>query len=83
MGAPKQFFIANILSTDHKFCTVSVGAAFDFFAETKSEAPLILRQLGLEWLFRLMSEPRRLFKRYLIGNIKFFKLIIKDFFHKT
>jgi N-acetylglucosaminyldiphosphoundecaprenol N-acetyl-beta-D-mannosaminyltransferase len=83
MGAPKQFFIANILSTDHKFCTVSVGAAFDFFAETKSEAPLILRQLGLEWLFRLMSEPRRLFKRYLIGNIKFFKLIIKDFCHKT
>jgi N-acetylglucosaminyldiphosphoundecaprenol N-acetyl-beta-D-mannosaminyltransferase len=45
-----------------------VGAAFDFHAGTKRRAPKWLRQAGLEWLYRLMSEPKRLWRRYLYTN---------------
>jgi N-acetylglucosaminyldiphosphoundecaprenol N-acetyl-beta-D-mannosaminyltransferase len=50
---------------------LGVGAAFDFIAGTKSQAPPWLQRLGLEWLFRLLTEPRRLWRRYLIGNPRF------------
>lgn len=44
-----------------------VGAAFDFLAGDRRRAPRPLRRLGLEWLFRLVQEPRRLGRRYLLG----------------
>jgi N-acetylglucosaminyldiphosphoundecaprenol N-acetyl-beta-D-mannosaminyltransferase len=50
---------------------IGVGAAFDFLAGTKPQAPRWMRRNGLEWLFRLLSEPRRLDRRYLI-NIPLF-----------
>jgi N-acetylglucosaminyldiphosphoundecaprenol N-acetyl-beta-D-mannosaminyltransferase len=50
---------------------IGVGAAFDFHAGTKRQAPRWMRRTGLEWLFRLLSEPRRLWRRYLI-NIPLF-----------
>ena len=50
---------------------VGVGAAFDFVAGTKPQAPGFLKGAGLEWLFRLCCEPRRLWRRYLIGNSRF------------
>jgi N-acetylglucosaminyldiphosphoundecaprenol N-acetyl-beta-D-mannosaminyltransferase len=43
---------------------VGVGAAFDFLAGTKRQAPLWMQRNGLEWLFRLASEPHRLWRRY-------------------
>jgi N-acetylglucosaminyldiphosphoundecaprenol N-acetyl-beta-D-mannosaminyltransferase len=43
---------------------MGVGAAFDFLAGTKPQAPRWLMPLGLEWLFRLITEPKRLWKRY-------------------
>lgn len=48
-----------------------VGAAFDFHAGTRAVAPRWMQKTGLEWLFRLASEPRRLWKRYLVNNPKF------------
>ena len=48
-----------------------VGAALDFLTATKPRAPRVMRRLGLEWLFRLVSEPRRLWRRYLVGNSLF------------
>ncbi len=48
-----------------------VGAAFDFIAGTKPRAPKAWRTLRLEWLFRLFSEPRRMWYRYLVGNSVF------------
>jgi N-acetylglucosaminyldiphosphoundecaprenol N-acetyl-beta-D-mannosaminyltransferase len=51
--------------------TVGVGAAFDFIAGVKRQAPPLLQALGLEWLFRLAQEPLRLWRRYLIGNPRF------------
>jgi N-acetylglucosaminyldiphosphoundecaprenol N-acetyl-beta-D-mannosaminyltransferase len=50
---------------------LGVGAAFDFLAGTKPQAPRWVRAVGLEWLFRLATEPRRLFKRYLRQNPRF------------
>ena len=50
---------------------IGVGAAFDFLARAKRQAPALLQRAGLEWLFRLACEPRRLWRRYLVGNARF------------
>ena len=50
---------------------IGCGAAFDFNAGLKRQAPRWMQRSGLEWTFRLMTEPRRLWRRYLIGNAKF------------
>jgi len=50
---------------------LGVGAAFDFLAGTKRQAPAVLQRAGLEWLFRLGTEPRRLWRRYLRHNPRF------------
>ena len=53
---------------------LGVGAAFDFLAGAKPQAPRWMMGLGLEWLFRLATEPRRLWKRYLKQNPRFIVL---------
>ena len=50
---------------------LGVGAAFDFHAGTKRQAPRWMQRNGLEWFFRLCTEPRRLWRRYLVGNTAF------------
>ena len=50
---------------------IGVGAAFDFVAGSKPQAPLWMRRRGLEWLFRLIHEPRRLGQRYVVYNTRF------------
>ena len=57
---------------------IGVGAAFDYLAGTKASAPTYLRHAGFEWLFRLAVEPRRLWRRYLLGNSKFVYLLARD-----
>jgi len=59
---------------------LAVGAAFDFHAKTLSQAPAWMQNNGLEWLFRLIQEPRRLWKRYLFTNSKFIYLILLKIF---
>ncbi len=54
---------------------IGVGAAFDFHAGLKKQAPRWMQQSGLEWLFRLVQEPRRLWRRYLIYNPLFVALV--------
>ena len=71
LGTPKQDFEAARLSDKLAICTVPVGAAFDFVAETKVEAPVYFQKLGLEWFFRFATEPQRLWRRYTIGGIRF------------
>ena len=53
---------------------LGVGAAFDFIAGRKRQAPAMLQTLGLEWLFRLVTEPKRLWRRYLYRNPRFLVL---------
>jgi N-acetylglucosaminyldiphosphoundecaprenol N-acetyl-beta-D-mannosaminyltransferase len=57
---------------------VGVGAAFDFHAGHKRQASAWMQKLGLEWLFRLFQEPRRLWRRYLINNPRFVVLVILE-----
>ena len=59
---------------------VGIGAAFDFHAGAKKRAPAWMQRSGLEWLFRLASEPRRLAHRYLIDNSLF---LLHTFQHVT
>ncbi len=51
---------------------IGVGAVFDFYAGTKKRAPKFVRTIWLEWFWRLLHEPRRLFKRYIILGLPFF-----------
>ncbi|MGH9572491.1 MAG: WecB/TagA/CpsF family glycosyltransferase [Candidatus Acidiferrales bacterium] len=54
---------------------VGIGAAFDFFAGLKRQAPEWMRESGFEWLFRLIQEPRRLWRRYLVYGSRFVYLV--------
>ena len=54
---------------------IGVGAGFDYYAGKIKRAPIWMQKCSLEWLYRLMQDPRRLFKRYFITNIKFIYLI--------
>jgi N-acetylglucosaminyldiphosphoundecaprenol N-acetyl-beta-D-mannosaminyltransferase len=54
---------------------LGVGAAFDFLAGAKAQAPHWMQRLGLEWFFRLVTEPRRLWRRYLRNNPRFVVLL--------
>lgn len=71
LGCPKQErWMATHKESLH--CVMlGVGAAFDFIAGNKRHAPFWVQSLGLEWLFRLCSEPRRLWRRYVIQNPRF------------
>lgn len=79
MTAPKQELWAYEqfakLNAKHICC---IGAVFDFYAGTIKRAPNWMISLGLEWLYRLLAEPKRLWKRYLIGNFKFIYFILKE-----
>jgi N-acetylglucosaminyldiphosphoundecaprenol N-acetyl-beta-D-mannosaminyltransferase len=60
---------------------VGVGAAFDFHAGRKKQAPRWMQRSGLEWSFRLLQEPKRLWRRYLINNPKFIALVFLQALH--
>lgn len=71
LGVPKQVIWAD-LARSHQPARViaTVGAAFDFHAQVVPQAPAWMQDAGLEWLFRLSRDPRRLWRRYLVGNVQ-------------
>ena len=72
LGMPKQEkWMVEHLGKINATALIGVGAAFDFHAGTKPRAPVWMQHAGLEWLFRLLTEPRRLAHRYLIDNSLF------------
>jgi N-acetylglucosaminyldiphosphoundecaprenol N-acetyl-beta-D-mannosaminyltransferase len=71
LGTPRQDYVVHRLATRLEMPIVPVGAAFDFWSGTVKEAPRLIQGSGLEWLYRLAAEPRRLWRRYLIGNPRF------------
>ena len=82
LGVPKQDVVANELrSFGAAPVLLCIGAAFDFVAGAKRRAPRWMRSIGMEWAFRLASEPRRLWRRYLIGNAQFLAGVVRDFAH--
>lgn len=69
LGMPKQeLWMHRIRPELPGIALVGVGAAFDFLAGTKKQAPAWMQKAGLEWLFRLIQEPRRLWRRYVWNN---------------
>lgn len=84
LGSPKQ----DLWMYEHRQrvsapVMVGVGAAFDFLAGTKPQAPRWIRNNGFEWLFRLMTEPKRLWRRYLIDNPLFIYYVMVELLAKT
>jgi N-acetylglucosaminyldiphosphoundecaprenol N-acetyl-beta-D-mannosaminyltransferase len=71
LGTPRQDYLVHRLSESLPIPIVPIGAAFDFWSGAVKEAPKVLHGSGFEWLHRLASEPRRLWRRYLIGNPRF------------
>ncbi len=80
LGSPRQdYWMAEHRSRLNVPVLIGVGAAFDFLSGKKKQAPRWMRNAGLEWFFRLCSEPRRLWKRYLVGNTQFIYYLLKNF----
>ena len=71
LGCPKQERFMASHRARLSCAQVGVGAAFDFLAGVKSQAPAWVQRAGLEWAYRLACEPRRLWRRYLLGNSRF------------
>jgi exopolysaccharide biosynthesis WecB/TagA/CpsF family protein len=71
LGTPKQDVEVQRLAASLPITAMAVGAAFDFLAGTKAQAPVWMQRSGLEWAFRLASEPGRLGRRYVWGNSVF------------
>ncbi|MCB9411301.1 MAG: WecB/TagA/CpsF family glycosyltransferase [Actinobacteria bacterium] len=71
LGTPKQDWEVARIAASLPVVAMAVGAAFDFLAGAKSQAPRWVQRSGLEWAYRLGTEPRRLGKRYLWGNPRF------------
>jgi len=71
IGCPKQEYWMAENKNEIDSVMLGVGAAFDFISGTKKHAPRWMQYLGLEWFFRLASEPTRLWRRYLIQNPRF------------
>jgi len=59
------------------------GAALDFFTGTKKRAPEWVQEIGLEWFWRLIQDPGRLWKRYLVGNVIFIFIVLKEIYKKV
>jgi N-acetylglucosaminyldiphosphoundecaprenol N-acetyl-beta-D-mannosaminyltransferase len=78
LGCPKQERWIDAHRGRIQAVMVGVGAAFDFHAGVKPQAPAWMQRTGMEWFFRLIHEPRRLAKRYLYNNPRFIVLAAAD-----
>ncbi len=79
LGAPKQdYWVAKFRPRLDAPVLLAVGAAFDFHTGRVRQAPPWMQRLGLEWLFRLTQDPRRLWRRYVIGNPKFIFIVARQ-----
>ena len=78
MGMPKQELTARYLKQHLPYNAIIIngGAIIDFWGEKVKRAPMLVRKLKLEWLFRLLLEPHRLFLRYVLGNFVFLKRVV-------
>lgn len=78
MGVPKQeLWIHEHLDKLHVPVCMGVGGLFDFYSGTIPRAPLWMRNIGCEWVWRLLKEPKRMWKRYIIGNVVFMSRMYK------
>lgn len=78
LGAPKQEkFLYKYRENLNVPISLAIGASIDFEAENIKRAPKWMQNIGLEWFYRLCKEPRRMFKRYIIDDLKILKICLK------
>lgn len=78
LGAPRQEFFCNKLSSKTNAVWVAVGGALNVISGVIPRAPQWMQDHGLEWFYRFINEPKRLFKRYFVTNSKFLWYLSKD-----
>ena len=78
LGSPKQDLWMAAYQRELPVLMIGVGAAFDFLTGRKRQAPLWIRKSGLEWLFRLVQEPNRLWQRYVVYNPRFIWGVLRE-----
>ena len=74
----KEFFLAERLPEMGPVFAMGVGGSFDVIAGLTKRAPVWMQRIGLEWFYRFAQEPRRMWKRYLVGNSRFALLTLKE-----
>ena len=78
MGVPKQdYFIHDNMHTYQIPVSFSIGGTIDFIAGEQKRAPKWISNIGFEWLYRLLSDPKRMFKRYIVDDMKILGLAFK------
>jgi len=84
MGVPRQeYFIDDHWDQLGVNFAMGIGGSFDVIAGLTKRAPIWIQKYGLEWLYRMLQEPRRLFMRYFISNTKFILIIIKRVIYRA
>ncbi len=78
LGCPRQEVFAYEMGLRLSMPILAVGAAFDYYAGLLREPPEFIQAAGLQWLYRLLQEPRRLFRRYAVTNTQFLALFISQ-----
>jgi N-acetylglucosaminyldiphosphoundecaprenol N-acetyl-beta-D-mannosaminyltransferase len=78
----KERFLARQLPRMGAVFAMGVGGSFDVWAGRTSRAPRWMQGMGLEWAYRLLQEPRRMWKRYLIGNVRFARLVARAYVNR-
>jgi N-acetylglucosaminyldiphosphoundecaprenol N-acetyl-beta-D-mannosaminyltransferase len=79
----KEQFMAKWNATMKVPVVHGVGGSFDVFAGKVQRAPLVWQKMGMEWLYRVLQEPRRLWKRYLVTNTLFLGMLVKEMIKPT
>ncbi len=78
LGSPKsELFADRVRSRIGAVVALSIGASLDFYTVRVRRAPVWMQRIGLEWLFRLLQEPRRLARRYLVQDPKFLLILLR------
>jgi N-acetylglucosaminyldiphosphoundecaprenol N-acetyl-beta-D-mannosaminyltransferase len=81
MGMPsprKEFFVEKYKDQLNVKYILGVGGFFDILSGSINRAPIWMQNMGLEWFYRLIKEPKRMWRRYLIGNTTFIKLVLLE-----
>lgn len=79
----KELFLGRYQAEMKVPFAMGVGGSFDIVAGKVKRAPVWMRQCGLEWFFRFLQEPRRMFRRYFIDDTYYFCLLLRELFRKT
>lgn len=74
----KEYLVEYLQSEGHRCVFMGVGGSFDVISGNISRAPRWVQKLNMEWFYRMLQEPKRLFRRYLVGNWKFIVAIAKE-----